>query len=105
MERLLGGVIERAVQAISMRKVKISMRLARWGKNFRYGVADELVNVSDASYAVVGFGVSRGIGFAGAGRVACRATVHSFFIFITEAAGGPRSVRRALPSGIDRTYY
>jgi hypothetical protein len=34
-----------------------------------YGVADEPDNVSDAAYAMLGFGVSSGSGFAGAGRV------------------------------------
>jgi hypothetical protein len=32
-------------------------------------VADEPDNVSDAAYAMLGFGVSSGRGFAGAGRV------------------------------------
>jgi hypothetical protein len=34
-----------------------------------YSVADEPVNVSDAAYAMLGFGASSGSGFAGAGRV------------------------------------
>jgi hypothetical protein len=34
-----------------------------------HGVADVPVNVSDAAYAMLGFGASGGSGFAGAGRV------------------------------------
>jgi hypothetical protein len=53
------------------------------------GVADELVNIGDATYAMPGFGASRGSGFAGAGRVhtSCLASARPAGV-VSRARGG-----------------